>query len=129
MELRNLLADVLPEPFLGLANCSAGVSTFHLVSKFDGYYDGIYKIEIQDLAKKCASVLTLLTVLTNLYNQDIYVSNNRDDENKKIITWKKQVQLKLSSILTNFPETINFPVHLHNIPKPRTRSITLLQQV
>lgn len=56
MELRNLLADVLPEPFLGLANCSAGVSTFHLVSKFDGYYDGIYKIEIQDLAKKCASV-------------------------------------------------------------------------
>lgn len=74
-------------------------------------------------------LLTLLTVLTNLYNRDIYVSNNRDDENKKIITWKKQVQLKLSSILTNFPETINFPVHLHNIPKPRTRSITPLQQV
>lgn len=73
-------------------------------------------------------LLTLLTVLTNLYNQDIYVSNNRDDENKKIITWKKQVQLKLSSILTNFLETINFPVHLHNIPKPRTRSITSLQQ-
>lgn len=26
--------------FLGLANCSAGVSTFQLVSKFDRYYDG-----------------------------------------------------------------------------------------
>lgn len=77
--------------------------------------------------------LLTLTVLTNLYNRDIYIyiSNNRDDENKKIITWKKQVQLKLPSspILTNFPETINFPVHLHNIPKSRTRSITPLQQV
>lgn len=46
MELRNLLADVLPEPFLGLANCSAGVSTFHLVSKFDGYYDIKLKYKI-----------------------------------------------------------------------------------
>ena len=62
MELRNLLAAVLPETFLGLANCSAGVSTFRLVSKFHRYYDGrmifynsppplyVYKIEIQDLA-------------------------------------------------------------------------------